>query len=106
VTDPLAAQIESNRFIQFGCRLCGDMSPVCDQKEDVMRRAPAEWYQHHLATKHSHPAPAIVRAEGQSVQGYCGEGHPTDTLPCPHCAHNDAPSESPDAAAIGREQER
>lgn len=71
------------RFIHFGCKLCGEMSPVCDQKEDVMRSKPAQWYQEHLATKHSHPAPAIVRAE--FVQGYCGNGHPTDTLPCPAC---------------------
>lgn len=54
---------EENRFIQFGCKLCGEMSPVCDQKEDVMRSKPAAWYQAHLVEKHSHPAPAIVRAE-------------------------------------------
>lgn len=54
---------EANRYIQFVCPLCLDRSPVCDQKEDTRRTKPAEWYQHHLATQHGHPAPTIVRAE-------------------------------------------
>ncbi len=52
-------RMKRNRYIVLRCPMCDTCSPVCDQREDVARRAPAEWWQAHLISAHPRPAPII-----------------------------------------------
>jgi hypothetical protein len=53
------AEGDRNRFVRARCPICDEVSPVCDQREDVRRDALGDWW---FAHRFTHVTGPIIEA--------------------------------------------
>lgn len=64
-TVPTSSIRPTNRYVRLRCPVCIDVSPVCDQQEDIRRTTLENWWAEHL--RRHVPWPTFEACEGPEV---------------------------------------
>jgi hypothetical protein len=55
-----AAPVKANRYVRVRCPVCNEVSPICDQQQDVRRELLFSWWGDHRRRRH--PLRPIIEA--------------------------------------------